>query len=92
MQTLIAKLRAWLLEIVREAIRLELKRVPFQSQVSSSYIKQSLPPLKFEGVAEYQAPKSEKPTASPPPPEPSFEQLQDESIAEQEKHYAEQRV
>lgn len=77
---MIAKLRVWLLEIVREAIRLEFPR------------QQQIPPTGFyplDGALGAMKPvKTPLKALTPEPSEKSFEQLQDESLQAQEKFYA----
>jgi hypothetical protein len=92
MTKLKAKFRAWLLEIVREGVKTELEiEWAVRQRIERGNVRGGIP-----GLAGTDIPMGvgtlPKPIAQPPPPEPSFEQLQDESIAEQEKHYAEQRV
>lgn len=79
-----AKLRAWLIDLVREAIRLERgARHPFKPE-RSVFSDFTLPPVNFSAVAEI--------SASPVHIEPSFEQLQAEALAAQEKFYEPERA
>ena len=63
-----AALRIWLVDLVRDAVRVEL--------LQFTYVK----------LAPLGAPKT-KPPSIPVVTEPSFEQLQTQAIAEQEKFY-----
>ena len=75
-----AKLRAWLIDLVREAIRLEWceqNKIPIPMKTVSG--------ITFHPFAQ---PASKPVTATPTPvTDKTFEQLQAESIAAQEKYY-----
>lgn len=87
MQSIKGRLRAWLIELVREAIRVEMtaqsyswfqvKKMELKTEngVDASY--PPLPPLRAQG----------KVKPDPLPTELSFEQIQANAIAEQEKYY-----
>lgn len=65
-----ARLRAWLIDLVREAVRAEMI---LESQIFPA----------MGGVAVYDG----RPKAPAPPSDPTFEQMQDMSLREQEKFY-----
>jgi hypothetical protein len=75
------RLRAWLIDLVREAIRRE--------QISARFV------IKPDGVTRFTAaqiddlfPPSPQPASKPlTPTEPSFEQMEREALSAQEKHY-----
>ncbi len=72
------RLRAWLIDIVRDAIRLEREAQAYAEQVKRSVQPTSHIPLAVK-------PASNVVTT---PIDKSFEQLERESITEQEKYYA----
>jgi hypothetical protein len=71
-----ARLRAWLIDLVREAIRIEMGAYTF------------VMPTDFAAAVTRKA-TSLKPASKPVNPEPSFEQMEREALEQQEKHYAE---
>lgn len=84
MRKLKAKLRAWLIDLVREAIRIEFAAHRFEQEKFA-----------FDNFPTYarRVPASKPVTATPiPTQEKSFEQFQDESIAEQATYYAPKEI
>lgn len=65
-----SRLRTWLIDLVREAVRVEM--------ISESQIFPAM-----GGIAIYPG----RPKATAPPSDPTFEQMQDMSLREQEKFY-----
>lgn len=85
MKTLKAKLRAWLIDLVREAIRLDRKQQLGLNGIE--YVNRAANTGSFSAVMRDSA--SKPVTATPTPlAEKTFEQFQDESIAEQANFYA----
>lgn len=86
-----AKLRAWLIDIVREAIRIEDAEILLRNNFFQSRPTGSIPRL---SPMSWREDIASKPVTSTPIPvqEKSFEQFQDESIAEQATYYAPKEI